>query len=158
MTKPTTRKTSYLNEHIIITAPITPRAEKKQQLQRSGRRSGAQSRRRKESSIPNSRPKYLLCKRIKIKSVSLWQHEDNTHPPTKKHRQICTDTQSESGKLLIDCNHATIRVGFSRTWNLCTDILFIYLFIYFGDDAHQRERSAERFGLLSGIDLAAGML
>jgi hypothetical protein len=78
-----------------------------------------------------------------------------THiPPTNKHRQICTHTQSESGKLLIDCNHATIGVGFSCTWNLCTDLLFIY----FGDDAHQRERSAERFGLLSGIDLAAGML
>jgi hypothetical protein len=28
MTKPTTRKTNYLNEHIIIIAPITPRAEK----------------------------------------------------------------------------------------------------------------------------------
>jgi hypothetical protein len=94
MTKPTTRKTNYLKEHIIITAPITPRAEKKQQLQRSGRRSGAQSRRRKESSIPNSRPKYLLCKRIKTKSVSLWQHEDNTHPPTNKHRQICTHTHT----------------------------------------------------------------
>jgi len=58
-------------------------------------------------------------------------------------------TQSESGKLLIDCNHATIGVGFSCTWNLCTDLLFIYLFIYFGDDAHQRERSAERFHKLS---------
>jgi hypothetical protein len=63
MTKPTTRKTNYLDKHIIITAPITPRTEKKQQLQRSGRRSGAQSR-RKDSSIPSSRPKYLLCKRI----------------------------------------------------------------------------------------------
>ncbi len=84
----------------------------------------------------------------------------HTHQQTNTGRFAHTHTQSESGKLLIDCNHATIGVGFSCTWNLCTDILFIYLFIYFGDDAHQRERSAERFGLLSErfVDLAAGML
>jgi hypothetical protein len=76
------------------------------------------------------------------------------HQQTNTGRFAHTHTQSESGKLLINCNHATIGVGFSCTWNLCTDILFIY----FGDDAHQRERSPERFGLLSGIDLAAGML
>lgn len=51
------------------------------------------------------------------------------HQQTNTGRFAHIHTQSESGKLLIDCNHATIAVGFSCTWNLCTDLLFIYLFI-----------------------------